>query len=100
LIAEGGNAIGVMLGSGWYRGTLAWEKNKDVYGKDLGLLLQLNIAYTDGTSEVVTSDESWKSATGEITYSEIYHGETQDARKKSWVGPQPNTRMQDGVRLG
>jgi alpha-L-rhamnosidase len=101
LVAEGGNAIGVMLGSGWYRGTLAWEKNKDVYGKDLGLLLQLNIAYTDGTSEVVTSDESWKSATGEITYSEIYHGETQDARKEKlgWTTPQYKDAGWSKVRL-
>jgi alpha-L-rhamnosidase len=86
LLSNGRNAIGVVLGNGWYRGFLAWENNKDVYGKKLGLLLQLQITYKDGSKEIITSDESWKSSTGAITYSEIYHGETVDARaeKKDW----------------
>lgn len=86
LLNRGKNAIGVALGNGWYRGFLAWENNKDVYGKKLGLLLQVQITYKDGTSDIIGTDESWKSSTGGITYSEIYHGETVDARaeKKGW----------------
>ena len=48
LLKEGKNAIGVTLGSGWYRGHLAWGSNKNIYGKDISLLLQLNITYSDG----------------------------------------------------
>jgi len=101
LVVQGNNAIGVMLGSGWYRGSLAWENNRNLYGKDLGLLLQLNIAYTDGTSEIITSDESWKCGTGEITYSEIYNGETQDARKEKpgWTTAQYKDAGWSDVRL-
>ncbi|HZH66891.1 MAG TPA: glycoside hydrolase family 78 protein [Flavisolibacter sp.] len=101
LMAEGANAIGVMLGSGWYRGSLAWEANKNLYGRNLGLLLQLNITYADGTSAMVVSDETWKSTTGEITYSEIYHGETQDARKEKqgWATAQYSDAGWSGVRL-
>ena len=100
LMAEGANAIGVMLGSGWYRGSLAWEANKNLYGRNLGLLLQLNITYADGTSAMVVSDETWKSTTGEITYSEIYHGETQDARKEKqgWATAQYSDAGWSGVR--
>ncbi len=32
-----------MLGSGWYRGYLAWGDQHNIYGKKLALLLQLNI---------------------------------------------------------
>jgi alpha-L-rhamnosidase len=87
LLQAGNNAIGVALGSGWYRGSLAWEDNKNIYGKDLGLLFQLNLTYTDGTKETIVSDESWKSATGAVRYSEIYNGEVFDAReeKKDWA---------------
>ena len=87
LLNQGNNAIGVMLGSGWYRGYLAWSDNHDVYGKKLGLLLQLTITYTDGTTATIVSDGSWKSSTGAIKYSEIYHGETCDARddKGGWT---------------
>ena len=34
LLNEGNNAIGVTLGNGWYRGYLAWDGNKNVWGKD------------------------------------------------------------------
>jgi alpha-L-rhamnosidase len=82
LITQGKNAIGVTLGDGWYRGTFGYKDSNNLYGKDLSLLLQLHINYEDGTSETVLSDESWKSSTGAIRYSEIYNGETQDARKE------------------
>jgi len=87
LLQQGNNAIGVTLGNGWYRSYLAWSEGKDHYGKDIGLLLQLDITYSDGTTQSVLSDESWKCSTGAIRYSEIYHGETIDAReeKKGWT---------------
>jgi alpha-L-rhamnosidase len=90
LLNQGNNAIGVMLGSGWYRGYLAWGDQHNIYGKKLGLLLQLNIKYTDGTTATIISDGSWKSLTGAIRYSEIYNGETCDARddKTGWTTPQ------------
>lgn len=89
LLREGNNAIGVALGSGWYRSALGWGENKNHYGKNLGLLFQLELRYTDGSSESILSDGSWKSSTGEIIYSEIYNGETIDARKekKGWMMP-------------
>ncbi len=87
LLQEGDNAIGVELGNGWYRSYIAWSGNHDSYGKDIALLFQLDITYTDGTAKSIVSDESWKSSTGAIRYSEIYHGETIDARlaKKGWA---------------
>lgn len=83
------NAIGVSVGNGWYRGYLAWENNKNVYGDKLGVLFQLDIQYTDGSRETVISDESWKSSTGPVRYTEIYHGEIYDAGKdiKGWSQP-------------
>ena len=86
LIKKGANAIGVVLGSGWYRGHLAWKNQLNVYGKDIALLMQIKIDYTDGSSETIVTDGSWKSTTGAIRYSEIYNGETIDARleKKGW----------------
>jgi alpha-L-rhamnosidase len=86
LVHQGNNAIGVTLGSGWYRGYLAWSGNKNTYGNDVALLLQLDVLYTDGSKETIASNESWKSSTGSILSSEIYHGEIIDAGKdkKGW----------------
>lgn len=82
LLNQGGNVIAMGLGSGWYRGHLAWSGNKNTYGKDISLLFQLSITYTDGSKQLIVSDGSWKSTTGSIVYAEIYNGEIIDARKQ------------------
>jgi alpha-L-rhamnosidase len=87
LIENGGNAIGVIAGSGWYRTALAWNDNKNIYGKKIGLLIQLVINYSDGSQETVVTDGSWRTTDeGPIRVSEIYNGETVDARmeKPGW----------------
>jgi len=83
MIVKGNNAIGAVLGDGWYRGTLAWGNNWAIYGKRLGLLMQLKITYTDGSESLILSDETWKATNdGAIRMNDIYNGETYDATKK------------------
>ena len=82
-LKTGENAIGAMLGDGWYRGHLAWQDNWGVYGKKLGLLCQIQINYADGSSEMILTDNTWKgTSNGPITMNSIYNGETYDARKE------------------
>lgn len=81
MITTGNNAIGILTGSGWYRGYIGFGGQHNFYGKDIAVLFQLLIKYTDGSSDVIVSDESWKSSTGKITSSEIYHGESIDNSK-------------------
>jgi len=76
------NAIGAVLGDGWYRGNIGWASKDGYYGNKLALLAQFQINYTDGTSEIVCTDQSWKATTGAIIESDIYNGETYDARKE------------------
>ena len=83
LLKNGKNAVGVTLGSGWYRGIIGFENNINFYGKDIALLFQMNITYSDGSVENILSDGSWKSSTGPIRYSEIYNGEIYDARMEN-----------------
>lgn len=80
MLSEGKNAIGVLLGSGWYRTRLGWENKQNIYGKETALLFQMVIKYADGTTETVVSDTSWKVSNSHILSSEIYNGEIQDAR--------------------
>ena len=101
LLKNGDNVVGVMLGSGWYRGTLAWRNNNNIYGKTLGLLFQLELTYRDGSTQTVNSDGTWKSSTGAIVYSEIYNGEIADARKekKGWTTASYNDGDWAGVNV-
>jgi alpha-L-rhamnosidase len=88
-LQTGENALGVYLGNGWYRGNIGWVKARNVYGNTLALLLQIKVTFKDGSQKVIGSNESWKSTTGPILMSEIYHGETYDARleKQGWSEP-------------
>ena len=85
-LKKGENCLGAMLGDGWFRGRLAWNNKRNSYGKKLALLAQLVITYTDGTQEILGTDEKWKTATGAVLESDIYNGETYDARfeKTGW----------------
>lgn len=100
LIRNGQNAIGVMLGNGWYSGYIAFERQRNYYGKDISLLFQLVLQYYDGSIETIVSDGSWKSTTGAIRSAEIYHGETIDARqeKTGWDSPGYDDSGWSGVK--
>jgi len=86
MLKTGANCLAAMLGDGWFRGRLAWDDKRNVYGKKLALLAQLEISYADGSTDLVSSGEGWKASTGAVLLSDIYNGETYDARleKSGW----------------
>jgi alpha-L-rhamnosidase len=82
-IAPGANAIGAWLGDGWYRGRLGWRGGfRNIFGYDLSFLGQLELAYADGSREVVATDTAWKAAQSPILRTGIYDGEDYDAREE------------------
>lgn len=90
LLQNGKNAIGAVLGNGWWRGNIGFSGQRNFYGKDIALLFQLQVEYSDGTTEIIGSDGSWMYSTnGSIRSSEIYHGEFQDANMEQpgWAQP-------------
>ncbi len=88
LLREGENAIGVMLGTGWFNvhTQAVWQFHKAPWRDAPRLLLELRIEYADGREDRVVSDERWKTSTGPILFDSIYGGETYDARleKPGW----------------
>lgn len=80
LLTKGKNAIGAVLGDGWYRGYSSWDMRRNLYGNKLALLLQIKITYGDGSTEIIGTDDSWKATTGPILASDLYNGEIYDAR--------------------
>jgi alpha-L-rhamnosidase len=69
------NAIGVILGTGWFSGYIGFNRESDYYGTEQSFLFELHVEYEDGSSVIVSSDESWKSSTGPFIYSDMLHGE-------------------------
>ena len=103
MLVKGNNAIGAVLGDGWYRGSLAWGNNWAIYGKRLGIFLQLKITFTDGSESEIISDETWKATNdGAIRMNDIYNGETYDATKKlnGWSNPGYDDKNWQKVKTG
>ncbi|GCE18531.1 glycoside hydrolase family 78 protein [Dictyobacter kobayashii] len=85
LLHQGENRIGAILGTGWYCGHVGFwidgkGNNYKHYGTEPRLLLQLQIEYSDGSSQTIVSDDSWRGALGPIVFSDFLAGETYDAR--------------------
>ena len=91
LLAEGRNALGAVLGDGWYAGFVGFDpKHRGAhYGSRALLLAQLEVEYEDSTAQTIVSDSSWKSSTGPILYSDLLVGESYDARQEmaGWNEP-------------
>jgi alpha-L-rhamnosidase len=86
-LQPGNNTLDVVLGDGWYRGNFGFGGHRNYYGKELALLCQLELTYSNGKKEVIGSDDSWQSTNGPIRYAEINNGETIDDRMpvKNWT---------------
>ncbi len=82
---SGPNVIGGILGNGFYNAPKYWSGS---YGSPR-FLCQLHITYTDGSEEVIKSDESWKASKSAIMMDLVYDGEHYDARKEQpgWCSP-------------
>lgn len=75
LLKNGKNAIGTVLGNGFFNSVEGWTS---AYGTPR-FIGQLHIKYEDGTEDVVCSDGSWKASQGPIRQDHIYNGEHYDA---------------------
>jgi len=74
-LRRGANAVGVMLGEGWY--------------KSRALLLQMNIELASGKRISITSSPSWKAHNGPIVSDGVWDGEIYDATLETpgWDSP-------------
>lgn len=89
LVRPGRNVLGAMLAEGWYKGVFGFNGQEAIYGDQLAFLARLELEFTDGSRQVICSDEKWLASVGEIQYSSIYMGEIYDAgmEQKGWSEP-------------
>jgi len=81
MLSSGLNAIGAMLGNGWYS-----EPGHNKYGDSPRLLMQMNVKLADGSIMKISTDRTWKTSDGPITSNDLYCGETYNAlsEKPGW----------------
>ncbi|WP_026475698.1 family 78 glycoside hydrolase catalytic domain [Alkaliflexus imshenetskii] len=84
-LVQGENIVGSILGNGFYNPAKFWAQG---YGSPR-FIAQLHITYTDGTEEVIVTDDSWKVSKSAIIMDMVYYGEHYDARMEQpgWNAP-------------
>ena len=80
LLHRGQNALGAILGDGWYGGYVGFGRQRGHYGDHPQFLAQMVIEYADGSKQTMGTDGSWRGTTGPILHSDFLQGETYDAR--------------------
>lgn len=88
MLNHGANTLGVLLGGGWYSSPMTWAGIRATLGPNL-LRAQLELTLANGEQQTIVTDSSWQTAPAPITFSEIYAGESYDARlfQRGWDSP-------------
>lgn len=88
-VDKGMNVIGVLLGNGFYYiPSQRYRKMTGGWGYPM-LIAKTQVEYTDGSSEVIVTDESWKAAPSPIIFSSMFGGEDYDANKEQYGWDSP-----------
>ncbi|UMG93981.1 family 78 glycoside hydrolase catalytic domain [Nocardioides sp. TF02-7] len=85
LLSNGTNAVGALLGPGFWTGNMTFSPNNyNMFGDNEALLAKMVITYADGSTEtVVTDPASWKAFTdGPNRYADNFQGVRYDASKE------------------
>lgn len=87
-LVTGENAVGMILGDGFYNQNRVWCDGTLFYGANR-MRMELHLFYEDGTRDVIGSDESFLCDYSPITLNNVYGGETYDARleQDGWCCP-------------
>ena len=79
-LQEGENTLGALVGAGWYKGVMGFTHSRNNYGTRAAFLAKIIVTYEDGSTDSFVTDESWQGEWSPVLFSEIYDGETYDAR--------------------
>ncbi len=71
------NVFDILLGNGWHYGRIAEGEYGKMYCRSV--IAELEIKYTDDSTEIIKTDNSWKYSKTGILFSDYYDGETYDA---------------------
>ncbi|PXY39311.1 alpha-L-rhamnosidase [Flavobacterium cheongpyeongense] len=87
-IQNGNNALGAVLGEGWWSGGSTFVgENWNFFGDRQSMLAKLVVTYSDGSEKITTSSpETWQYFNdGPVKYSSFFQGEVYDAGKEKAI---------------
>ncbi|MGC0414397.1 alpha-L-rhamnosidase [Streptomyces sp. SAI-195] len=78
-VRDGANVLGAEVAPGWYSGKVAMF-GTGVYGQDNSVIAEMLVEFTDGSSTVLRTDDTWTTADGPTREADLLDGESYDAR--------------------
>jgi alpha-L-rhamnosidase len=89
-LRQGTNAIGALLGYGWYAGHMNLFELRGIYGYFPQFIAQLDVELMDGTRVTLGTDGQWRSTLdGPVRWSDLLDGEGYDCRREIAGWDQP-----------
>ncbi|MGL4227506.1 MAG: family 78 glycoside hydrolase catalytic domain [Tannerellaceae bacterium] len=85
LLADADNCISILLGNGWFnvQSEAVWNFHEAAWRRRPQVICETRIEYLDGTTQIIATDESWKTATGGLQYDNLYSGDIYDQSKET-----------------
>ncbi len=80
-LVQGQNAWGAVLADGWYAGH-GWGAKRNMRGKNPRLRAMLRVEFDDGTTQVVSTDQTWFVTQGPKQVADPLIGEDYDATRE------------------
>lgn len=92
-LLKGTNVVAAVLGNGFFNAdapVATWDFEKAQWRDRTRMIMEIHVTFIDGTTLVIPTDDTWRTATGPHVYNNIYSGEIYDARKEipDWNNPQ------------
>ncbi|KAG7432299.1 hypothetical protein Forpi1262_v007121 [Fusarium oxysporum f. sp. raphani] len=104
MVQKGRNAVGIIVGEGWYAGRLFGlddtREFRNLYGDKIGALCLLEVTLSDNTKVHIPTNKTWSSNFGPVSDSQIYDGETYDSRQELAINGWSTASFHDDDWLG
>ncbi|RYF84631.1 MAG: alpha-rhamnosidase, partial [Chitinophagaceae bacterium] len=81
-LKAGDNAIGVLLGNGWYnhQSTAVWYFHEAPWRARPAFCMDIRITYENGSIETIVTGKKWKTSLSPVIFNSIYTAEHYDSR--------------------
>src|SRR4051794_24448964 len=89
-LRPGENTLDVLLGNGWFRGSLGFGFGRP-YGDQLALLAQLEVTLADGRTVELVTDPSWTAHDSAVLTNDLYDGQRTDLRRRTGSERRPGS---------
>lgn len=92
LLSFGDNALGILMGNGWAKGRYgaSARTHTKTYINDYLLKAELRLEFSDGSEQVIVTDNTWKCTPSPVLEDSLYDGEVYDENKAiaNWSCPE------------